>query len=95
MTNRWTIPLINIRFMETRSARMRVSLQLWDTVSGELIWSSVAETAMEDEAFNQDPVFIEDVSRVTFDSMLKDFQNRKTSSKYIRSGQLFDTSDSE
>jgi hypothetical protein len=95
MTNRWTIPLINIRFMETRTAHMRLSLQLWDTVSGELIWSSVAETAMEDEAFNQDPVFIEDVSRVTFDSMLKDFQNRKTSSTYIRSGQLIDTSGSE
>ena len=47
--------------MQTRSAHIRLSLQLWDTVSGELIWSSAAETAVESEAITQDPIFIEDV----------------------------------
>ena len=86
MTNR--SDLLDFRISQTRSAHIRLSLQLWDTVSGELIWSSAAEAAVEREAVTQDPVFVEDVARITFDSMLTDLLNKKTSSKYTRINQF-------
>jgi hypothetical protein len=82
MTNRAEFPGFKIRLSQTRSILMRVSLQLWEAGSGELIWSSVAETAMESEAISQDPVFLEDAVRLTFGSMMSDFLNRRTTSKY-------------
>ena len=82
MLDRWEIPAINVKFARTRSSTMRLSLQLWDSESGELLWSSTAESNFQSEAVNLDPVFIEDAARVTFGSMLSDLLNRKTSSKY-------------
>jgi hypothetical protein len=84
MTDRWRVPLVNVLILQTRSARIRLSLQLWDTMRGKLIWSSTAETAMESEAITQDPMFIEDMARPTFVGMLIDFRNKKTSSRYTR-----------
>jgi len=82
MLDRWEIPAINVKLARTRSSTMRLSLQLWDSESGELLWSSTAESNFQSEAVNLDPVFIEDAARVTFGSMLSDLLNRKTSSKY-------------
>ena len=39
-------------------------MQMWEVESGELIWSSVAETVMESETVTQDPVFLEDAIRL-------------------------------
>ena len=82
MTLRWKIPGFEFRVAETRSSVMRSSLQLWDSESGELIWSSAAETVMASEVVSQDPVFLEDVARVTFGSLMADFLNRRTASQY-------------
>lgn len=82
MTERWQIPAFDIRVMQTRSSLLRVSMQLWEAESGELIWSSVAETVMESETVTQDPVFLEDAIRLTFGSLISDFINRRTASKY-------------
>lgn len=90
MTDRWTVPAFNVLAAQTRSATMRLSLQLWDTQSGELVWSSAAETNLQSEAVSQDPVFMEDVARVTFGSMLSDLLNRRTGSKYTPLNQVLD-----
>ena len=82
MTLRWKIPGFEFRVAETRSSVMRVSLQLWEAESGELIWSSAAETDMASEVITQDPVFLEDVARVTLGGLVADFLNRRTASKY-------------
>jgi hypothetical protein len=61
---------------------MRVSLQLWDAETGEMVWTSLAETTMQNEALSQDPVYLEDISRVTLGSIGADFVKGKTASKY-------------
>jgi hypothetical protein len=66
MTDRMKIPGLDFRIVQTRSSLLRVSLQLWEAESGELIWSSV----------------LEDAVRLTFGSLLSDFLNRRTASKY-------------
>lgn len=90
MTDRWTIPAVDVLFSQTRSAIMRLSLQLWDTKTGELIWSSMAESSLQSETVVQDPVAMEDISRVTFGSMLADLLNRKTSSTYTPLNRVLD-----
>jgi len=88
MMDRWEVPGISVKFSRTRSATIRLSLQLWNCQTGELLWSSTAESNFQSEAMSTDPVFIEDVARVTFGSMLSDLLNRKTSSKYTPLNQV-------
>lgn len=90
MLDRFEIPAFNVKFSRTRSATMRLSLQLWDSETGELLWSSTAESNFQSEAMSLDPVFIEDVARVTFGSMLADLLNRKTTSKYTPYDKVLD-----
>jgi hypothetical protein len=90
MTDRWKIPAFDIRVAQTRSSDMRVVLQLWDTNTGELIWGSAAETSMQNEAVSQDPVYLEDIARATLGSMMSDFLNRRTASKYTPVNRVLD-----
>ena len=82
MTDRWKVPALDIRVSQTRSSIMRLSLQLWDAESGELVWASVAETNMANEAVSQDPVYLEDIARATLGSMISDLLHGKTASQY-------------
>jgi hypothetical protein len=90
MLDRWEIPAFNLKFSRTRYATMRLSLQLWDSETGELLWSSAAESNFQSEGVSLDPVFIEDVARVTFGSMLADLLNRRTDSKYTPYDKVLD-----
>lgn len=91
MTQRWKVPGLELRVVETRSSMMRISLQLWDAGSGELIWSSMAESVLANEAVSQDPVFLDDAARVTLGSLMADFLNRRTASQYTYLNETIDT----
>jgi hypothetical protein len=80
MTNRWTP--IDLRIVQTRSSVLRLSLQLWDTHTGEPIWSSTAEAILSSEVVFQDPVYLEDAARVALGSVVADFMRGRTSSTY-------------
>ncbi|HKC94498.1 MAG TPA: hypothetical protein VKB81_10830 [Nitrospira sp.] len=80
MTERWKLFDFGISY--TRSSIMRITLELWDAETGEVLWGSVAEATMQNEALSQDPVYVEDIARVAFGSMLTDFLNRRTASIY-------------
>lgn len=90
MTDRWKFPALDLRISQTRSSIMRLSLQLWDGETGELLWSSLAETTMENEAISQDPVYLEDIARATFGSMVSDIIDRKRASKYTPINKFLD-----
>ncbi len=66
MTDRFKFPPgFDFRITQTRSSIMRISLQLWDAETGEMVWASMAETTMQNEAVSQDPVYMEDIARAT------------------------------
>lgn len=90
MTERWQLPVMRVRMLETRSSIMRVLLQLWDLETGELLWASVAESTMQNEAVSQDPVYLGDIARATLGSMVSDFLNRKTASQYTPVNKFLD-----
>ena len=80
MTNRWT-PW-DLRIVQTRWSTLRLSLQLWDTHTGEPIWSSVAEAVVSGEVVLQDPVYMEDAAKVALGSVVADFLRGRTASTY-------------
>lgn len=60
--DRWELPPIALKVSRIRSSFMRLSLQLWDMRTGELLWTSMAEASLESEAVGQDPVYFEDTA---------------------------------
>jgi len=90
MTDRWTFPGFGVLIMQTRSSDLRVSLQLWDAKTGELLWASMAEGTMESEAASRSLVYFEDAARVALGSIVADFLNRKTASNYTPLNKIVD-----
>jgi hypothetical protein len=82
MKDRWELPPIALKVSRIRSSIMRLSLQLWDMQTGELLWTSLAEASLESEAVGQDPIYFEDTARVTMGSIIADFMNGETASSY-------------
>lgn len=80
--DRWELPPIALKVSRIRSSIMRLSLQLWDMHTGELLWASTAEATIESEAVGQDPVYFEDTARVAMGSLIADFMRGKTASSY-------------
>jgi hypothetical protein len=90
MYDRWTFPAFGVMISQTRQSNLRVSVELWDAHTGELVWASMAEGTMQSEAFAKDPVYLEDTVRVTFGSIVADFLNRKTASTYTTLNKIVD-----
>jgi hypothetical protein len=90
MYDRWTFPGFGVVISQTRQCDLRISVQLWDAKTGELLWASMAEGTMQSEAFAKDPVYLEDVMRVTVGSIVADFVNRKTASTYTPLNKIVD-----
>ena len=90
MKDRWELPPIALKVSRIRSSVMRLSLQLWDMQTGELLWTSLAEATLESEAVGQDPVYFEDTARVSMGSMITDFMNGETASSYGPLNQFID-----
>ena len=90
MYDRWTFPGFGVVVSQTRQSNLRMSVQLWDTKTGELAWASMAEGTMQSEALAKDPVYLEDAVRVTLGSIIADFLNRKTASTYTPLNKIVD-----
>jgi hypothetical protein len=90
MYDRWTFPGFGVLVSQTRQSNLRMSVQLWDTKTGELLWASMAEGTMQSEALAKDPVYLEDAVRVTLGSIVADFLNRKTASTYTPLNKIVD-----
>ena len=90
MYDRWTFPGFGVVISQTRQSDLRISVQLWDAKTGELLWASMAEGTMQSEAFAKDPVYLEDAMRVTLGSIVADFVNRKTASTYTPLNKIVD-----
>ena len=90
MYDRWTFPAFGVVVSQTRQSNLRMSVQLWDAQTGDVLWGSMAEGTMQSEAFAKDPVYLEDIMRVTLGSIVADFLNRKTASTYTPLNKIVD-----
>jgi hypothetical protein len=89
MTVRWN-PW-DLRLVQTRSSILRLSLQLWDTRTGEPVWYSIAEASLSGEVVLQDPVYLEDAARIALGSVVADFLRGQTSSTYTPYNKALDS----
>jgi len=76
--DRWEVPGVNLRVVQTRQSTLRLSLELWDTASSEPACNAVAEAHRQSAAVTQDPVFLEDAARIALGSIMADVLNRTT-----------------
>ena len=90
MTDRWKFPPFDVLMSQTRSSNMRLMIQLWDVQTGAVVWASLVETTMQNEAISQDPVYLEDVTRATMGSVVADLLNGRQSSKYTAVNKFLD-----
>ena len=89
--DRWKIPALEVQVVRIRSSILRLSLQLWDSETGELIWASTAEATFQEETLSQDPVYFREAGRITWASIISDFTHGKTSSIYTSVNKLLDS----
>lgn len=90
MTDRWKFPPFDVLMSQTRSSNMRLMIQLWDVQTGAVVWASLVETTMQNEAISQDPVYLEDVTRATMGSVVADLLSGRQSSKYTAVNKFLD-----
>ncbi len=81
----------DLRLVQTRSSILRLSLQLWDTRTGEPVWSSIAEASLSSEVVLQDPVYLEDAVRIALGGVVADFLRGQTSSTYTPLNKAIDS----
>jgi hypothetical protein len=89
--DRWKVPGLELIIVRIRSSILRLSLQLWDTETGALIWASTAEATFQEEALSEDPVYLREAGRITWASIISDLTHGKTSSAYTPVNQLLDS----
>jgi hypothetical protein len=88
---RWEFPGVNVKVLRTRSSILRVSLQLWDSETGELIWASAAEAAFQEEALFDNPVYLQEAGLVTWGSIISDLTHNRTAFRYTPTDALLDS----
>ncbi|SLM49027.1 protein of unknown function [Nitrospira japonica] len=89
--DRWKVPALEINVIRIRSSILRLSLQIWDTETGDLVWASTAEGSFQEEALTEDPVYLREAGRITWGSIVSDFARDRTSSRYSPTNNLVDS----
>ena len=88
--DRWEFPGVNVKVLRTRSSILRVSLQLWDTETGQLIWASAAEAAFQEEALFDEPVYLHEAALVAWGGIISDLTHGRTAYRYTPTDSLLD-----
>jgi len=88
--DRWEFPGVNVKVLRTRSSILRVSLQLWDTETGQLVWASAAEAAFQEEALFDEPVYLYEAELVAWGSIISDLTHGRTAFLYTPTDALLD-----
>lgn len=89
--DRWKVPALEINVIRIRSSIIRLSLQIWDTETGDLVWASTAEGSFQEEALTEDPVYLREAGRITWGSIVSDFVRDRTASRYSPTNNLLDS----
>lgn len=87
MENRWVF--FGIRLVQTRIGVIRMALQLWDTKTGMVLWSSTSEATLSSEVLRQSRIRLDHSAEVVWTAMLLDLRDNRTESTYTPLDHLF------
>jgi len=62
--------LFGVRFLDTRTANIRVHLELWDTQTGGIVWQGNEELTFAEEGVREKPVTFQQVARLASDRLV-------------------------
>lgn len=66
---------LGLRLFQTRISMLRLSVQLWDTRTGEIVWESSGEATLANEDVREFRIPFEEIARRLWRRMLQDLQS--------------------
>lgn len=66
--------LLGLRLFQTRVSQLRLSAQLWDTRTGEIVWESSGEATLANEDVREFRIPFEEIARRLWRRMLQDLR---------------------
>jgi len=62
--------ILGVRFLDTRTANIRVHLEIWDTQTGGIVWQGNEELTFAQEGVREKPVTFQQVARLASDRLV-------------------------
>jgi hypothetical protein len=62
--------IFGVRFLDTRTANIRVHLEIWDTVTGGIVWQGNEELTFSQEGVREKPVTFQQVARLASERLV-------------------------
>jgi len=62
--------ILGVRFLDTRTANIRVHLEIWDTQTGGIVWQGNEELTYAQEGIREKPVTFQQVARLASDRLV-------------------------
>jgi hypothetical protein len=62
--------ILGVRFLDTRTANIRVHLEIWDTRTGGIVWQGNEELTFAQEGVKEKPVTFQQVARLASDHLI-------------------------
>lgn len=84
------LDLVGWTVARSRTSSLRLSLQLWEIETGEIIWESSGEASLTSEMVGSIPIPLVDALRTLWAGMLEDLLQGKTASHYSEMDKLLD-----
>lgn len=84
------LDLVGWKVVRSRASSLRLSLQLWEIETGEIIWQSAGEATLTSELVGEVPVPMVDALRTLWAGMLQDLLKGKIASHYSEIDKLLD-----
>lgn len=81
--------LFGWRIVQTRTSVLSLALQLWDTRTGAIIWSSTGETTMASDVLREIRIPFDLAAETLCEAMLLDLRHNRTKSTYTHLDQFF------
>jgi hypothetical protein len=75
--------LEGLHVLQTRTVRLRLSLQLWNAETGELLWESFGGGGMQREVVSERQGLMTALAQKIWEGMIEDLQKGKTKSFYF------------
>lgn len=81
--------MLGYRLLQTRTSSLRLALQLWDTHTGAIVWSSTGETTVASDVLHESRIPFDLAAEILWKAMILDLRDHHTTSTYTYLDQIF------
>jgi hypothetical protein len=66
------VNVLGVRVLNTRESTIRLSIQIWDSINGNIVWEGFIEVSIMDDTIKSKPVRFYEVARVAFERLINE-----------------------